>query len=247
MSFPAPPAMMGYDRTTAMFSPDGRLFQVEYAMEAAKRGWTMIGIRAVDGVVIVAEKRKTSRLIDIDHLDKIYLVDTHIGAGFVGFGSDGRILIDYARLIAVQHKLVYGEAIGTEYLTKQVCDLMQIYTQHGGVRPFGVTLMIVGVDDNGPRLFVAEPSGQYIGYKAHGLGQGGLQVVEILQKEYKDEIKLDEAVMLGLSALSRIGETKLTPESVEIGLADTKTRVFRKLSREEISTLLEKLVQKKNE
>ena len=103
MTFPAPPAMMGYDRTTAMFSPDGRLFQVEYAFEAVKRGWTTVGVRVKEGVVIAAEKRKGMPLMDIEHIEKVYKVDEHIGAGFVGFGSDGRVLIDYARLLA-HHK-----------------------------------------------------------------------------------------------------------------------------------------------
>ena len=241
MSFPAPPAMMGYDRSTSMFSPDGRLFQVEYAMEAAKRGWTMVGVRAVDGVVIVAEKGKTSPLIDISQLEKVYMVDGHIGAGFVGFGSDGRILIDYARLLAVQYRFVYGEPIPVEYLTRQICDLMQVYTQHGGVRPFGVTLMIAGVDDTGPKLYVAEPSGQYISYKAHGLGQGGGQAIEVLQKEYRDGMKLEDAILLGIKAVASVMEGKPTTETLEVGIVDSETQKFRKLTKEELQKFLEKL------
>lgn len=240
MSFPAPPAMMGYDRSTSMFSPDGRLFQVEYAMEAAKRGWTMVGIRVDEGVVIVAEKRKTTPLIDLDNLEKVYMIDEHIGAGFVGFGSDGRILIDYARQLAVQYRFVYGEKIPIEYLVKQVCDVMQVYTQHGGVRPFGVTLMIAGVDDAGPKLYVAEPSGQYISYKAHGLGQGGGQAVEVLQKEYREDMSLDDAIVLGIKAVSTVMEGKPTDETLEIGVVETRTQKFRKLTKEELAKYLEK-------
>ncbi len=241
MSFPAPPAMMGYDRSTAMFSPDGRLFQVEYAMEAAKRGWTMVGVRVPEGVVIVAEKRKTTPLIDLEHLEKVFMIDEHIGAGFVGFGSDGRILIDYARLLAVQYRFVYGEKIPVEYLVKQVCDLMQLYTQHGGVRPFGVTLMIAGVDETGPKLYVAEPSGQFISYKAHGLGQGGSQAVEVLQKEYRDDMSLEEAILLGIKAVASVMEGKPSTETLEVGLVETATQRFRKLSKEELRKYLQKL------
>jgi proteasome alpha subunit len=233
--------MMGYDRTTAMFSPDGRLFQVEYAMEAAKRGWTMLGIKVPEGVVVVAEKRRTSPLIDLNSLEKVYLVDKHIGAGFVGFGSDGRILIDYARQLAVQYKFVYGERIPVEYLTRQLCDLMQIYTQHGGVRPFGVTLLIAGVDDRGSQLYIAEPSGQYISYMAHGLGQGGAQVIEILQKEYKEDMSLEEALMLGVRAVTSTMESKPTPDLLEVGVGEVKTGTFRKLTKEEIAKLLENI------
>jgi len=241
LSFPAPPAMMGYDRTTAMFSPDGRLFQVEYAMEAAKRGWTMVGVRVPEGAVIVAEKRKTSPLIDLEHLEKVYMIDEHIGAGFVGFGSDGRVLIDYARQLAVQYKFVYGERIPVEYLTRQICDLMQIYTQHGGVRPFGITLMIIGVDETGPKLFVAEPSGQYIGYKAYGLGQGGSQAIEVLQREYRDDMSLEEAMLLGIKAVASAMEGKPSVETLEIGVVEKATGKFRKLTKEELQKLLEKL------
>ncbi len=241
MSFPAPTSMMGYDRTTAMFSPDGRLFQVEYAMEAAKRGWTMVGIRVRNGVAIVAEKRRTSTLIDLEHLEKVYMVDEHIGAGFVGFGSDGRVLIDHARLLAVQYKFTYGEPIPVEYLTRSLCDLLQIYTQHGGVRPFGVTLLIGGVDDTGPKLFIAEPSGQYISYKAHGLGQGGSTAIEVLSKEYREDMSLEEAVKLGVKAVAAGMEGKPTPDTLEIGVVDTETRRFRKLSKEEIKKFIESL------
>ena len=241
MSFPAPPAMMGYDRSTSMFSPDGRLFQVEYAMEAAKRGWTMVGVRVPEGVVIVAEKRKTTPLIDIEHLEKVYMIDEHIGAGFVGFGSDGRILIDYARQLAIQYRFIYGERIPVEYLVKQVCDVMQVYTQHGGVRPFGVTLMIAGIDESGTKLYVAEPSGQFISYKAHGLGQGGSQAIEVLQKEYRDDMSLREAILLGIKAIASVMEGKPSTETLEVGLVEAKTQRFRKLSKTELEEYLREL------
>jgi len=241
LTFPAPPAMMGYDRTTAMFSPDGRLFQVEYAFEAVKRGWTTLGVKVADGVIIVAEKRKSMPLMDIDKVEKVYKVDDHIGAGFVGFGSDGRVLIDYARLLAVQHRFVYGEPIPVEYLVRQVCDIIQMYTQHAGVRPFGVALIVGGVDDLGPALYVADPSGQYFSYKAISYGQGSGQANEVLGKMYRDDMSLDDAIVLALKAVAAAMEAKPTPETVEIGVIDTATRTFRKLSREEVEKYLAKL------
>ncbi len=233
--------MMGYDRTTAMFSPDGRLFQVEYAYEAVKRGWTTVGVRTRYGVVLVAERKRTMPLLDVERIEKVYRIDEHIGAGFVGFGSDGRVLIDYARQLAVQYKFIYGESIPVEYLTKQLCDVIQLYTQHGGVRPFGVALLIAGVDDLGPHLFVTEPSGQYLSYKAYGLGQGGAQANDILAKEYRDDMSLEEAILLGLKAVAAGMEGKPTYETIEIGVVDVKTRRFRKLSREELEKFLSKL------
>jgi len=241
LTFPAPPAMMGYDRTTAMFSPDGRLFQVEYAFEAVKRGWTTVGVRVKDGVVIAAEKRKGMPLMDIEYIEKVYKVDEHIGAGFVGFGSDGRVLIDYARLLAVEHKFAYGEPIPVEYLIRQICDVMQLYTQHAGVRPFGVAIIIGGVDSKGPALYVADPSGQYFSYKAVSYGQGSGQANEILVKGYRDDMSLNEAVLLAIKAIAATMEGKPSPENLEIGIVDAKTKTFRKFSREEIEALLSRL------
>ncbi len=241
MTFPAPPAMMGYDRTTAMFSPDGRLFQVEYAYEAVKRGWTTVGVRTRNGVVLIAEKRKTMPLLDVERIEKVYRIDEHVGAGFVGFGSDGRVLIDHARQLAIQYKFIYGERIPIEFLTKQLCDIIQLYTQHGGVRPFGVALLIAGVDEAGPHLYVTEPSGQYLSYKAYGLGQGGAQANEVLSKEYREDMSLEEAILLGIKAVAAGMESKPTPEIIEVGVADVETGVFRKLSREEVTKFIERL------
>ncbi|WP_048191988.1 archaeal proteasome endopeptidase complex subunit alpha [Pyrolobus fumarii] len=232
---------MGYDRSTAMFSPDGRLFQVEYAFEAVRRGWTAIGVRVKEGVVLVAEKRRTAPLADMEQMEKIMKIDEHIGASSVGLGGDGRILIDYARLVAIRHRLLYGERISVEYLTRQVCDVMQSYTQFGGVRPFGVAIILGGVDDRGPALFVAEPSGQYFGYKAVALGSGSGQAYDVLEKEYNEDMSLEDAIKLALKALLRSTEQKPTADLIEIGVIDVKTAQFRKLSKDERAKLLEQI------
>lgn len=235
-----PPAM-GYDRAITIFSPDGKLYQVEYAWEAVRRGWTTIALKAKEGAVIVAEKRKPLPLIDIDNVEKIFVVDDHVGASFAGFGSDGRILIDYARLLAVRHRILYGEPIEVEYLTKLVCDVKQTYTQHGGVRPFGVALVIAGVDSRGARLFVTEPSGQYWSYNAVGIGAGGQAVNDFFEKNYRPEASLDEVIILGLRALSKAVESQPKPENVEIGIASVDEKAFRKLSKEEVEAYLSKI------
>ncbi|AEM39596.1 proteasome endopeptidase complex, alpha subunit [Pyrolobus fumarii 1A] len=241
MGFPPQPTVMGYDRSTAMFSPDGRLFQVEYAFEAVRRGWTAIGVRVKEGVVLVAEKRRTAPLADMEQMEKIMKIDEHIGASSVGLGGDGRILIDYARLVAIRHRLLYGERISVEYLTRQVCDVMQSYTQFGGVRPFGVAIILGGVDDRGPALFVAEPSGQYFGYKAVALGSGSGQAYDVLEKEYNEDMSLEDAIKLALKALLRSTEQKPTADLIEIGVIDVKTAQFRKLSKDERAKLLEQI------
>jgi len=238
LGFPPQPTVMGYDRSTAMFSPDGRLFQVEYAFEAVRRGWTAIGVRVKAGVVLVAEKRRTAPLADMEQMEKIMRVDEHIGASSVGLGGDGRILIDHARLVAIRYRLLYGERITVEYLTRQICDVMQNYTQFGGVRPFGVAIILGGVDDMGPALFVAEPSGQYFGYKAVALGSGSGQAYDVLEREYREDLSIDEAIKLALRALKRSTEEKLQAELIEVGVIDVETRKFRKLSREEREKLI---------
>jgi len=164
------PPGVGYDRAVTLFSPDGRLFQVEYAYEAVKKGSTTLGIKTRGGVVLAAEKRQPSRLAE--SAEKMKKVDEHIGLAFSGLFGDARVLIDSARVYAQLHRLVYGERISVELLAKRICDIKQVYTQHGGVRPFGVAFLIGGVDKRGPQLIRTEPGGSYMSYKAEAIGLG---------------------------------------------------------------------------
>ncbi len=234
MSF-GPPAM-GYDRAITIFSPDGRIYQVEYAFEAVRRGWTTIGIKSKAGAAVVVEKRKISPLIDSSTIQKIFKVDDHIGVTFAGIASDGRVLIDYARVIALQHKFLYDEPIPIEYLAKQICDIKQAYTQHAGVRPFGVAIIFAGIDYKGPQLFMTEPSGRYMSYYAVALGERSQIVTEYLEKNYKYELSLKETIKLGIDALQKAIEEKLLPENLEIGYISVEDKVFRIASIEEISS-----------
>ncbi|MEM0173746.1 MAG: archaeal proteasome endopeptidase complex subunit alpha [Sulfolobaceae archaeon] len=237
------PAAMGYDRAITIFSPDGSLYQVDYAFEAVKKGWTTLGVRTKSGVVIVAEKRRTSQLLDIDSIEKIFLLDDHIGCSFAGLASDGRMLIDYARSLALQHRLIYDEPISVDYLTKSISDLKQVYTQHGGVRPFGVSLIIGGVDKSGPKLMMTEPSGQYMPYYAVAIGQGGYVATEFLEKNYRADLSLQDTLILAIRALMatlKPGE-KLLPSNAEIGYISVEKQVFRKLSNEEKLEFLQKV------
>lgn len=234
---------MGYDRAITIFSPDGSLYQVDYAFEAVKKGWTTLGVRTKSAVVIVAEKRRTSQLLDIESIEKIFLLDDHIGCSFAGLASDGRMLIDYARSLALQHRLIYDELISIDYLTKSISDLKQVYTQHGGVRPFGVSLIIGGLDKGGPKLMMTEPSGQYMPYYAVAIGQGGYLATEFLEKNYKESLNLQETVILALRALSstlKPGE-KILPATVEIGYISIDNPIFRKMSDGEKLEFLQKI------
>ncbi len=236
MSF-GPPAM-GYDRAITIFSPDGRIYQVEYAFEAVRRGWTTIGLKGRSGAVVVVEKRRISPLVDSTAIQKIFRVDDHIGVTFAGIASDGRVLIDYARITALQHRFLYDEPITVEYLAKQVCDIKQAYTQHAGVRPFGVAIIFAGVDYKGPQLYMTEPSGRYMSYYAVALGERSQVVTEYLEKHYRYDIGLKDTIKLGISALQKAVEEKLKPENMEIGYISIEEKMFHIASAEEIAEFL---------
>ncbi|AOL15760.1 proteasome endopeptidase complex, archaeal, alpha subunit [Sulfolobus sp. A20] len=237
------PAAMGYDRAITIFSPDGSLYQVDYAFEAVKKGWTAIGLKSKNGVVIASEKRRAQNLLDVDNIEKVFLIDDHVGCSFAGLASDGRVLIDYARNMALQHRLIYDEPISIDYLTKAVADVKQMYTQHGGVRPFGVALVIAGIDKSTAKLYMTEPSGQFMPYYAVAIGQGYYTATEFLEKNYKEDMSMDETILLALRALMSTlkPNERLTPSTVEIGYASTQTGVFLKMTNEEKSTYLQKL------
>jgi proteasome alpha subunit len=230
-------AQMAYDRAITVFSPDGRLFQVEYAREAVKRGTTAIGITYKDGALLMADKRIKSGLVDDRSIEKIFLIDGHVGAATSGLIGDARILIDFARVQAQSEKVTYGQEITVESLVKKVCDLLQQYTQYGGVRPFGASLLIAGIDETGVRLFETDPSGLSTGYKADAIGFGRDAAMEILEKEYKDDMNLNEAVDLAIKALKAGLEQGQSLGNLSVGLV-TRDEKFKILSPEETKDLI---------
>lgn len=234
----APPGI-GYDRAITIFSPDGRLFQVEYAIEAVRRGTTAIGIRCVDGVVLAVEKRVLN-LQEPESVEKIFDIDTHVGAAIAGLTADARILIDNARVQSQINRLYYNESISISMLTKKICDLKQLYTQHAGVRPFGVSLLIAGVDDS-PKLFMTDPSGAFWGYKANAIGAGAQQVREYLEKEYDEKKSLDEIIVMALNALKKVIETELDTTKAEIAIIRTKDKKFQRLSIAEMQKYIDQI------
>ena len=234
------PPSMGYDRAITVFSPDGKLYQVEYAAENIKKGWTTIAIKSPKGGVIVAERRRIAPLIDISSIEKIYLIDTHIGSSFAGLAADGRVLIDYARRIAMNYRFVYDEPVDVEYIVRNICDVKQLYTQHAGVRPFGVSLIFLGVDSKGVQLFKTEINGYYFAYLAIAMGSGEQPAMEFLEKNYKEGMSVDDLIELALKALRSSAEAPLTAENVELGYITLEDKVFRKLSREKLAELIAK-------
>ncbi len=240
------PAQMAYDRAITVFSPDGRLFQVEYARAAVKRGSTTVGIKFKNGVVLIADKRIKSKLIEEDMMEKIYTIDEHIGCATSGLVADARVLVDYARIISQIEKVTYGEPITVEQLVKRISDYQQQYTQYGGVRPFGAALLIAGVDEKGAFLMETEPSGAIMAYKAGCIGSGRETVMDILEKEYKENMSMQEAVELGMKAIESVSEDPLDRMTIEIGIV-TKKDGFKKLSKKEIEKHIKKYMKKKEE
>lgn len=197
--------MMGYDRTSTMFSPDGRLLQVEYAKKTIRQGSTAIGIVCKDGVILLTDKRIANKLIVSESVEKLFQVDEHIGATVSGFVSDGRILIERARVRAQQYRVTYDEPIDVLEMVKSICDIKQWFTQVGGARPFGVSILFAGVDDDGnSKLFATEPSGIFFQYKATAVGEGEVEVNEILSSEYKETLSIDDGFRLAIKAFKKV-------------------------------------------
>ena len=236
--FTAPGA---YDRAITVFSPDGRLFQVEYALETVKRGSTVLAITSLEGVVLAAEEKLTSRLQDPSFTWKIFQIEDHLGVAISGLSSDARILVEQARVYAQSNKLMYDEPIDVEALAKRLGNIKQVYTQHAGVRPFGVSMIIGGVDKTGSRIFQTDPSGSCWGYKAVAIGTGSDTVREILESKYKDTLSLDDAIYLAIECLTKVAEGgKLDPKEIRIVIIPEKTKKLKQLSLEELTKYLSK-------
>ncbi len=229
---------MGYDRAITIFSPDGRLYQVEYAREAVKRGATAIGIKTKEGVVVIADKRVGSRLLESDTIEKIYRIDDHICAATSGLVADARVLVARARLEAQINRLTFDEPIGVKELARKICDFKQQYTQFGGVRPFGVSLLIAGID-NEPKLFETDPSGALLEYKATAIGSERNKVMEYFEKEYRDDMNIDDAIHMGLIAMGKAINGLLSRDGVELGIVKVDDKTFRLLEADELDKHIE--------
>ncbi len=234
-----PHDIMGYDRAITVFSPDGRLLQVEYAKKTVSQGATAIGITCRDGVVLLADKKMAEKLIVPESVEKIYQIDKRIGAAVTGIMSDGRVLMQKAQTKAQSYKITYDERIDVLSLVKDVCDQQHIFTQYGGARPYGVAILFGGVDSTGSRLFVTEPSGIYFEYKATSIGEGAPVVKKFLEENYKHEMSVEQSIKLGLTALKKTLGSKFKKERIDIATV-TKKEGYKKLKREEIEKYLKK-------
>nr|ACO12959.1 Proteasome subunit alpha type-4 [Lepeophtheirus salmonis]ADD38118.1 Proteasome subunit alpha type-4 [Lepeophtheirus salmonis] len=215
-----------YDTRTTIFSPEGRLFQVEYAMEAIGHAGTVLGILATDGIVVAAERKNTNKLLDdVFHSEKIYSLNENMGCSVAGITSDANVLTHEMRLIGKRYEYVYGSPIPCEQLVSQVCDKKQAYTQFGGKRPFGVSILYIGWDEHfGYQLYQSDPSGNYGGWKATCIGNNSTAAVSQLKQEYKEnEMNLNECLDLAIKVLTKtLDMTKLTPDKIEIATLSRK-------------------------
>jgi len=228
------PEYMGYDRTIAVFSPDGRLFQVEYAKEAVKRGTTCLGIVFKDGVLLATVKPTTSLMVS-DSLEKVFQIDDHIGAVAAGYLADARVLADLGRVKAQIHKITYEEAIDVWSLVRVIGDKMQVSTLYAGLRPFVVSFLLGGIDKSGSHIIETDPSGMLYEWKAYAIGRGAAVANKILKQKWKANLSEKDAIDLAIDIISKTEKEK--KENV-IDLAIIKEGKFRKYTEEEIKKAL---------
>lgn len=212
----APQAAMGYDRAITVFSPDGRLLQVEYARKAIDLGATVLGMACKEGILLVADRFRVDKLLVAGSLKKIFQIDEHMISAAAGIISDARVLVKRSRTFAQQHKMTYGEKIDVESLVKYIADIKQAYTQYGGIRPFGISLLIGGVDKKGHHLFLTDPTGTYFEYHAKSIGSKSVEVDKILEKDYKGGIQIKDAIKLAKQIFKRVLGKEYHDERLEI-------------------------------
>ncbi|ORZ10281.1 nucleophile aminohydrolase [Lobosporangium transversale] len=207
-----------YSFSLTTFSPSGKLVQIEYALNAVNSGVTSIGIKATNGIVIATEKKAVSTLIDDSSLEKVAIICSNIGMVYSGMGPDYRVLVNKARKAAQAYKRVYMEEPPTAILVKEIASVMQEFTQSGGVRPFGVSLLIAGFDESGPMLYQVDPSGSYWPWKATAIGKNMVNAKTFLEKRYNEDIELEDAVHTAILTLKEGFEGQMTENTIEIGV-----------------------------
>ncbi|AFS80780.1 proteasome subunit alpha [Candidatus Nitrosopumilus koreensis AR1] len=228
------PAQQGYDRAITVFSPDGRLYQVEYAIETVRRGTIAIGVKCKDGIVIAVEE-KPRKLQISKNAQKIFQIDDHVGVAAAGYIPDARSQVDNARYFSQSNKMIYDEPVEVETIAKHLADQSQQYTQYAGVRPFGVALILGGVVNNKPQLYMTDPSGTYISYDAIAIGSGSDQVTDFLEKTYKNDLSLDDASTLACAGIYLSSEDKEGTSHIRMAHIKTDSGLYEIVSEEQIA------------
>ena len=219
----------GYDMTPTMYSPDGRIYQVEYALETVKRGTLAIGIKAKDGVIIAVEEK--SRALQVSEItQKIFQIDDHIAAAAAGYIPDARVQVDNARYFSQSNKLTYDEPVEIETVAKHIADQNHQFTQYSGVRPYGVALIIAGVDKNGSNVFIIDPSGTFVSYAAVAIGLGADDVNSFLEKNYKEDMSMEEAASLAIAGINLKNEKHEGVEHIKMSQVRENSKTTERVS-----------------
>lgn len=226
-------ASRGYDMTPTMYSPDGRIYQVEYAIETVKRGTLALGIKCKDGVIVAVEENPRALQV-ADITQKIFQVDQHIGVAAAGYIPDARVQVDNARFFSQSTKMTYDEPVEIETVAKHLADQCHQFTQYSGVRPYGVSLIIAGVDQKGGAIYVTDPSGTYVSYAAVAIGAGSEEVTDFLEKNYKTDIGLEEGAALATAAINLKSDKKDGVKHVKMSWVNLSKKILEKIPESEI-------------
>jgi len=239
--YPGSRKSSAYDRVSTMFSPDGRLYQVEYASKIVEQGTVGAAVVYDKGILFGADKKVTSKLIKPESIEKVFKIDEHVGAISSGLVGDARRLVQLARKEAQENRMYYEEKIQIETLVKHVSGIKQLFTQYAGMRPFGVSFIIAGVDESGPRLFETEPSGALAEYTAIAVGKGRKEAMQLFEKQYREKLSLDEAIPLILRGLQKgIGDKeKLDANRLDFAFVE-KGKSFERIPRQKLKSFLGK-------
>jgi len=206
---------MGYDRTATMFSPEGHLLQVEYAEKTVRLGSSSIGMVCTDGIFILADKRIDDKLIVSKSANKVYEIDSHIITSVAGIVSDARVLIERGQVLAQQHRVTYDSPIEPELVVKEISNIKQQFSQYGGARPFGVSLMISGINNGKPELYTSDVTGNYLGYNANAIGENDEKIREKLRERYDDKITIKKGLKIALEIFKEIQAEKFNINKFE--------------------------------
>ena len=225
---------MGYDRTATMFSPEGTILQVEYAQKTVRLGSASIGMVCADGVFILADKRVKDKLIIQSSANKIYEVDSHVVAGAAGIVSDARVLIERAQLLAQQHRITYDSPIEPELVIKELANLKQQFTQYGGARPFGVSLMVAGIRGKKPELYTSDITGNYFSYHANAIGENDEKIREKLRETHKPELNIKKGVKLALDIFKEVQGKAFDFERFELVYIRNETAELQRATEQEL-------------
>jgi proteasome alpha subunit len=228
---------MGYDRTATMFSPDGHLLQVEYAEKTVRLGVSSIGMVCSDGVFIIADKRINDKLVVQESASRIHEIDSHIIASSAGITSDSRVLIEKAQILAQQNRVTYDSPIEPELIIKEIANMKQQFTQYGGARPFGVSMMLAGLHVKKPQLFVSDVTGNYFAYHANAIGENDEKIKEKLRESYKQDLTIKQGVKLAIDIFKEIKGDKFNLSKFELDYISLEDKKIKKLEGKDIEKI----------